>query len=153
MIKAIYKVEKENIEIKLTVYKSLPNDLSKYIISYVGKHNTILSQTILPHDDSKVLIDEKDMQSHLLIECKLFNENEEIFIFVRNGQLQQRQIIRSTVGAEYDFVDKKIQLRNNEGDNTKNKVLVVRHYIDKENGGYSFLRNINIEKNERSNSI
>lgn len=148
MVKTIYKVEKERIEIKLTDYKSLPNDMSNYRISYVGKHKTILT-----HVDSKVLPDESDMQSHLLIECKFFNEKEEIYIFVRNGELKQRKIIRSTVGVECDFIDKRIQLRNNEGDNTENKVLVVRHYIDKENGGYSFLRYINIEKNERGNSI
>jgi len=146
-MKKIYDtIETEQAEIKTEPYTSLPDDLSAYKIAYVGKH-----KAIQPNSGNKDLT-EKDMDPNLLIECRLFNENEneEIYIFPRKGKLRQRTI-KLKSGEEKYYIEKKIQLRNPQGSSgTTNDTLIVHHYI-KQDGGYDFMRYVKIEeiKNNR----
>lgn len=135
-INKIYKIEKENILVEIGDFVALP-DLKDYAVAYVGKH-----KAISPLDQSQKPTIE-DMDKDLLIECRLFNESEEIFLFSKGGILKQR-IIKSGEGSEIQYIDKKIQLRLGENEK-KRQVCIVRHYIGAE--GYNIQRYI---KNEMS---
>lgn len=128
----IYNSKSENIKIINSEYDGLPSNISSYKIAYIGKH-----KAISPLDVKELT--EEDFDPSLLIECRLFNDEEEIFVFPRNGVVQQRQIVK---GVEIiNFVDKTIQLRSKKGSNDRN-VLVMRHYFD--GNGYNIQRYLKV---------
>lgn len=128
----IYSSKSEKIKIITSEYDGLPSDISSFTIAYIGKH-----KAISPLDVKE--LNEDDFDTALLIECRLFNENEEVFIFPRNGVVQQRRIVK---GDEIiNFVDKTIQLRSKQDSKDRN-VLVLRHYFD--GNGYNIQRYLKV---------
>lgn len=140
MLKKIYnKIEEDAVSISVKEFKALPKEISTYKVAYVGKH-----RAIQPHASNSIL-ELEDMQLHLLIECRIFNENEEIYIFPRQGKLYQRTI--KSGDEVHKYIRKSIQLRNDKDHgNDKNDVLEVRHYINADLNGYSILRYVKITK-------
>lgn len=130
----IFKIEKERISVETGEFKTFP-DLKNYTIAYIGKH-----KAISPSDNDKT-ISMADIDKDLLIECRLFNENEEIYVFPKNGIIKQRTI-RSKEGIETEYIDKIIQLKSWENEE-KTKVCTVRHYIGID--GYTIQRYIKID--------
>ena len=141
MINKIYNnIETDNISITVEKFVELPEVISSFKIAYVGKHRAIQPNTDTPNLDSE------DMQKHLLIECRLFNEEEEIYIFRRQNELWQR-LIRQSESETHHYIKKSIQLRNDKDSNTdKYDELVVKHYIEADISGYSILRYVKINK-------
>jgi len=134
----IYKdIKTEKIGVDTRDFTSLPEDMKAYAIVYTGKHKAFLKNVASE-------LSEEDLDVHLLIECRLFNEEEEIFIFPRQGKLRQRIIKQG--GTEVNFIEKNIQLRNEEGKKgSENTKLLVRHYINTLNGAYEMLRFVSID--------
>jgi len=136
----IYKtIEEDSIQISIEEFKgfnNLPENLSEFSVAYTGKHNAFLHN--FPED-----LTEEDFDIHLLVECRLFNENEEIFIFPRQGEIYQRTI--KSGNEQHQYISKQIQLRNEEGmSESKNDTLFLRHYLDSD-GGYELVRYFKIK--------
>lgn len=128
----IYNSHSENIQIINSEYDGLPSNITSYKIAYIGKH-----KAISPLDVKELTEDDFDLA--LLIECRLFNEEEEIFIFPRNGVVVQRRILK---GDEIkNYIDKTIQLRSTKDSHDRN-VLVMRHYFDF--NGYNIQRYLKV---------
>lgn len=130
----IHTIQSENVSIKVKDYIELP-DTSNYTIAYVGKH-----KAIIPGESATLA--KGDMDKDLLIECRLFNEKEEIYIFSVGGAVKQR-VIKSGEGYELKYVDKIIQLRSS-SERKDRQVCILRHYMD--DNGYTIQRYIKIER-------
>jgi hypothetical protein len=140
-VKPIYKkIETENVASDRGPFQGLPENLSNYNIAYVGKHKAIQP------NDKEELDENEDFEPHLLIECRLFKEDEEIYIYPRQGQLMQR-VIKLTDGDTRKYIEKEIQLRNPSGASNKqpNDTLIVYHYLNEKEDGYDFLRYVKVE--------
>ena len=133
-------IETDSIQISVEEFKGfedLPEDLSQFSVAYTGKHIAFL------HNRPGELTEE-DFDIHLLVECRLFNESEEFFIFPRQGKRYQR-IIKSG-SDKRQYISKQIQLRNEEAmPESKNDKLFLRHYLESD-GGYGSVRYFKIEK-------
>ncbi|MBK9152075.1 MAG: hypothetical protein IPM26_14275 [Saprospiraceae bacterium] len=129
----IYTIQSEKVSIEVKDYMSLP-DTSNYNIAYVGKHKAIIPGEAATLADS-------DMEKDLLIECRLFNDKEEIYIFPVGGVVKQRTI-KSGDGVDLKYVDKKIQLRSSSEQKDRH-VCILRQYLD--DNGYTIQRYIKIE--------
>lgn len=130
------RIEIDSIRISVEEYTSLPEDLSGFSVAYTGKHKAFLKS-------SAEALQEEDFDIHLLIECRLFNESKEIFIFPRQGKIYQRIIKNGN--EQYQYIAKQIQLRNEEGmSSSKNDTLSVRHYLDETNS-YGVMRYLKIK--------
>lgn len=139
MIKVYHTLKTEKISLTVDEFCALPDDLNGYTVGYVGKH---ITYNLVP--GAKLSPQDLDFSPELLIECRLFNKDKEIYIFPRKGKIFQRVIEAGE--TETKFVEKKIQLRNEEGfAGVDNDVLVVRHYLDVNSVGYSMVRYIDVK--------
>ena len=130
--KKIYEsVHAAAVEITWSEFKELPYDLSKYTLAYVGKH-----KAIKPNDRSANIDVAVDLDPVLLLELRLFNEEEEIFVFSDGVRLRQRHSMNGDEKS-YKYIEKCIQLRDKSS-------IICHHYIDEENGGYDFLRYVKV---------
>jgi len=104
--------------------------LGDYHVGYIGKHFAIA-----PNEDNPSELSEADFQPHLLVECRLFNEETEYFFTPRNGEVLLRTVKSSPAteksDSARDFITKEVQLRSG-------GTLQINHYIREDGNGYDF---------------